>query len=109
MRNEEMIHTLGNCINHCTYCADACLDEDNLEKMVDCIRLDRTCAEACAALAQILAIRHSDVKGLVEYCQKICEACAEECAKHQHDHCQACAEACRKCAEACKNFLAKAA
>lgn len=105
MRNAEMIHTLGHCINHCNYCADACLDEDNFLEMVNCIRLNRVCAEACAALAQILAIRDSDVKGLVEYCRATCEACAVECGKHNHDHCQVCAEACRKCAEACKKIL----
>jgi hypothetical protein len=27
--------------------------------------------------------------------------CAQECAKHQHDHCQKCAESCRQCADAC--------
>ncbi len=106
MRNEKLIHALGNCINHCNYCADACLDEDNVKMMVDCIRLDRVCAEACSALAQILAIDYDKVQGLVDYCKEICEACAEECAKHEHQHCKDCADACRKCADACETYLA---
>ncbi|HEU5147385.1 MAG TPA: four-helix bundle copper-binding protein [Chryseosolibacter sp.] len=27
--------------------------------------------------------------------------CAEECNKHNHEHCKVCAEACLACAEAC--------
>ena len=49
MRNEKLISALGNCINHCNYCADACLDEDNVKMMVDCIRTDRVCAEVCSS------------------------------------------------------------
>lgn len=106
MRNEKLIHALGNCINHCNYCADACLDEDNIEKMVDCIRTDRVCAEVCAALNQILATNYSNVEGLVKYCSEICAACASECEKHDHDHCQKCAKACRECEKACNEFIA---
>src|SRR5690625_3936143 len=109
MRNEEIIQSLGSCINHCNYCADACLDEDNLDHMVRCIRLNRICAEACAAASQILAIHHAEVKNLIEYCIKTCDQCAEECSKHDHDHCQACATACRECAKVCRKFLEQAA
>ncbi|WP_394345089.1 four-helix bundle copper-binding protein [Antarcticibacterium arcticum] len=27
--------------------------------------------------------------------------CAEECAKHDHEHCKKCAQVCNECAEAC--------
>ncbi len=106
MRNEKLIQALGNCINHCNYCADACLDEHNVKMMVDCIRLDRVCAEACAALNQILAIKGSDARGLVDYCKKVCEDCAEECVKHEAQHCKACAKACRECVIACEAYAA---
>ncbi|WP_010229995.1 four-helix bundle copper-binding protein [Gillisia marina] len=106
MRNEKLIQALGNCINHCNYCADACLDEENVKMMVDCIRLDRVCAEACAALNQILATNFKDVQGLVDYCKRVCIACAEECGKHDHQHCKDCAKACRECVEACDAYAA---
>ncbi|MDT0674977.1 four-helix bundle copper-binding protein [Autumnicola musiva] len=105
MRNEKFIHTLGNCINHCNYCADACLGEDNLEMMVSCIRTDKVCAEACAALVQILAIDGANVKGLVQYCKQVCGECADECGKHDSRHCQDCAKSCRECEKACEEFL----
>lgn len=106
MQNEKLIHALGNCINHCNYCADACLDEDNVKMMVDCIRTDRVCAEVCAALIQILATGYKDVDGLVQYCIKVCNACADECENHEHSHCKECAKACRDCVQACKEYLA---
>ncbi|MDT0686196.1 four-helix bundle copper-binding protein [Autumnicola psychrophila] len=105
MRNEKLIHALGNCINHCNYCADACLGEDDVKKMVSCIRSDKVCAEACAALVQILAIKDADARDLVEYCRKVCKACADECEKHEAQHCKDCAKACRECEEACKAYL----
>lgn len=72
MRNEKLIHALGNCINHCNYCADACLDEENVSMMKDCIRTDRVCAEVCSTLSQVLATAFSDIQGLVDYCQHLC-------------------------------------
>lgn len=105
MRNQEIIKTLNKCINHCTYCADACLDEFDVKMMVPCIRLDRACAEVCSALKRILLTAYTDFEGLVAYCIRICEACAEECGKHDLNHCQDCDKACRECAEACKQLL----
>lgn len=106
MRNEKLITALGDCINHCNYCADACLDEENVKMMKDCIRLDRVCAEACAALNQILAINNSNVNDLVAYCKKVCQQCADECGKHDHQHCKDCAKACKECVSACEAFVA---
>jgi len=106
MRNEKLITALGNCINHCNYCADACLGEDNVQKMVECIRLDRICAEACAALNQILAVEGAEVTGLVKYCKEMCRKCADECSKHETQHCKDCAKACEECERACEEFLA---
>lgn len=106
MKSKNLINTLLNCAAHCTYCADACLNEDNLEAMITCIRLDKVCKVTCLALTQALSVDISkkNIEGLVQYCQQICNLCAEECEKHEAQHCKDCAEACRKCAEACKAF-----
>jgi hypothetical protein len=39
-------------------------------------------------------------------CAEVCDDCAAECEKHEHDHCQACAGACRKCADECRKMAA---
>lgn len=106
MKNQVILDVLSDCINHCNHCADACLGEDNVEMMVDCIRTDRACAAVCSALADVLPTQFSNVQGLVNYCAEICEACAEECSKHEHYHCQACSKACQKCAAACRAYAA---
>lgn len=105
MKNSKLIEALNNCVTHCNHCADACLDSDDIKMMVSCIRTDRVCAEVCSTTAEVLATSYKDVKDLVKYCHKICVACAEECEKHDHKHCQECADACRKCAEACEEYL----
>ena len=107
MKNTKLIEALNNCATHCNYCADACLDEDNIKMMVNCIRNDKACAEICATTAKLLASNYEDVKSLVEACLKICQQCGDECAKHEHQHCQDCAEACKKCADACQEYLGK--
>lgn len=106
MRNSKLINALNNCIAHCNYCADACLDAHNIQMMVDCIRIDRACSEVCSATAKLLATNYPGIKDMVEYCLNICKKCANECAKHDHEHCVDCAEACRKCAKACEEYFA---
>jgi hypothetical protein len=101
-----LIHALGKCINACNYCADACLDEENVKMMTTCIRTDRVCAEVCSTLNQVLSTKYKDVQGLIDYCIKVCEACAAECEKHEHQHCKDCAKACRECADACRSYAA---
>ena len=104
MKNEKLIHALGRCINSCNYCADACLDEENVKMMVPCIRTDRVCAEVCSTLSQVLTTRYTEVKGLIDYCIEVCNACADECEKHEHQHCKDCAKAFRECADECASF-----
>lgn len=105
MRNEKLIHALGKCINACNYCADACLHEENVKMMVNCIQTDKVCAEVCSTLNQILLTSYTDVEGLIQYCIKVCTACGDECAKHDHDHCQECAKACKACVAACESYI----
>lgn len=38
---------------------------------------------------------------LAQSCAGTCEECAEECSRHDEDHCQLCAVVLRECAESC--------
>lgn len=105
-KHVETLKALLECLQECNHCFDACLNEDDVKMMADCIRLDRECADICAFTAQAL-MRNSPVSDeLLKACAAICERCADECAKHEAEHCKKCAEACRKCAEACRKAVA---
>lgn len=96
---------LTDCILACNHCFDACLNEEHVGHMSDCIRLDRDCADICSLLLQAITRNSANVAVLAKACQEICEACATECSKHDHDHCQACAKACTECAQACSQLI----
>ena len=99
------------CLVACEMCSDACLDENDVKKMAQCIRLDRDCAEACAAAVRAMARGGPLARELCRMCAEACDACAAECEKHapHHDHCRICAEACRRCAAECRRMAGAAA
>lgn len=104
--NKELLEKLGRCAAACENCMDSCLGEEDVKMMVKCIRLDRDCAKICALTASFVATHSDYARQIVKQCAEICRACAEECGKHEHDHCQECAQACRECVEACNSFQA---
>ena len=91
-----------NCATLCKYCAISCSQEENPAELALCIRLDLECAAICLAAAELMSIGSERVKDICKLCAVICDACAEECNKHKHEHCRACAEACTYCADQCE-------
>ncbi|MGO4927902.1 four-helix bundle copper-binding protein [Fundicoccus sp. Sow4_F4] len=109
MSVETLVSKVAACQKACNFCFDACLKEDHVQMMTECIRSDRECADLCGV---VLTFAQRDSKVLPEIvaaCAKACQLCAEECEQHDHDHCQECARACRKCEAACHEFLATVA
>lgn len=74
--------------------------------MARCIQLDMECAALCYAAAQLMSFGSSKAKELCGLCADLCEACGNECARHEVTHCQECAEKCKQCAEACRRMAA---
>ena len=103
------IEACVECLVACEMCSDACLDESNVKMMVECIRLDRDCADACVAAIRAMARGGPMARELCEMCADACDRCAEECEKHDDDHCRICAEACRRCARECRQMARVAA
>ncbi|MFN8467894.1 MAG: four-helix bundle copper-binding protein [Caldilineaceae bacterium] len=107
-----LVQSLNECAATCTICADACLAEQMVSDLVQCIRLNQDCADICAATARILMRsdsnpQHSMLRHMVEACAAACQACGQECTRHaqMHEHCRICAESCRHCEEACRQVL----
>ncbi|MFG6114664.1 four-helix bundle copper-binding protein [Halobacillus sp. MO56] len=101
----SVIEVLHECMEACNHCYTSCLQEDNVKAMAECIRLDRECADICALFEQALTRDTPYVQEFAQLCAKACRDCGDECAKHDHDHCQKCAEACRKCADECEKLV----
>ncbi|MBF6608224.1 MAG: four-helix bundle copper-binding protein [Flavobacterium sp.] len=99
----KLIQQLYECVRACHHCASECLNED-ATMMANCIRTDLDCADICLVTAGLLSRNSKHGKHLLSECIEICTICANECEKHDDDHCKKCAEECRKCIEACKSF-----
>src|SRR5665647_3711750 len=105
-KNQSVIDALNNCTTACNHCTTSCLDEQDIQKLSKCIKLNIDCAQVCSLTASLLARGSDHGKYLINECVEICNACAEECEKHSHmEHCKNCAEACRQCATECSNTL----
>ena len=97
------------CSLFCTSCADACSAEAT--DMTQCIRTCMDCADICAATAR-LGVRRTGqdigaLRAMLECCITACELCADECERHDAEHCKLCATMCRECAEDCRTALPK--
>ena len=102
-----VIEAAVDCAAHCEACADACLEEGDPE-LTRCIRANLDCADICAATATVVGrVGRSGAPWveLIRVCMDACRNCAEECEKHDHDHCRVCAEACRRCEDTCRQLL----
>ncbi len=108
MENEKsnnLIVTLNYCATECNKCAIACLGEEDVTMMANCIKLDLDCAEICKTVALFASRSSIHAPHLIKECIEICKACASECEKHSHsEHCKKCAEVCRICVEECSSI-----
>ncbi|WP_036930744.1 four-helix bundle copper-binding protein [Prevotella sp. 10(H)] len=102
----DLATVLANCQAMCNYCFDSCLHEEDVKMMAKCIKLDKECAEVCSVTLSLLASNSSFTMDILQVCARICSECAQECKKHNNEHCQECTKVCEHCAEACKAYAA---
>lgn len=100
------VEACNACADACDHCSTACLQEPDVKMMARCIALDIDCAAICRLAAGAMARDSEFAKQVCQLCATVCEACGDECAKHQNAHCQECAQACRRCAEECRRMSA---
>ncbi len=99
--HRALIGKLLDCMLACENCAAACLQENDVRDMARCISLDWDCADICSQAARLLQRDSEIAHQYLLLCEEICWMCADECGKHEYDHCKQCAEVCRVCAEVC--------
>jgi hypothetical protein len=104
--SQSCIDAYLECVVACENWATACLSEQDVKSMKECIRLDRECAEICPTAARLMSQKGRFAARLCQLCAEVRDACAmEECGKHSHvEHCRMCAIACKACAGECKNL-----
>ena len=116
--NAKANPALADAAHHLMYCARMCLscaDADMAEAMdmTQCIRLCLDCSDICEATGKLAARRTGNdqpmLRELLDVCARMCEACATECERHEHEHCKLCAQMCRECATDCRNAAASLA
>ncbi len=112
--NDALIRCIEDCYDcasACTACADACLGEQLVQQLTQCIRLNLDCADLCTATGAVATRRTGSneeiIRLMLHACAAACQACGEECERHasHHEHCRICAESCRRCEQACQEAL----
>lgn len=107
----ECIEACFDCAAICAMCADACLNESQVESLRECIATDLACADICIAtgraMAHVASMNGAARTMQLEACAAMCKECGDECAKHaeMHEHCRICAEMCRRCEQACSRLV----
>lgn len=100
----EMIQELVNCALACDSCNAGCLAEEHVAMMARCIELTRDCSDLCFQGSRLVMRDSAFAHQFLKLCEEACRLCAEECRKHDHEHCVICAEACESCADSCHEF-----
>ena len=70
--------------------------EPDVKKVALCIALDRDCADIRCVATRFMARGSGYSIQLCALCAVVCQACRDECKKHQNEHCQNSADACRQ-------------
>ena len=100
----DSAHHLMYCARMCLSCADACGAESM--DMSQCIRTCLDCSHVCEATGKLATRRTGSnaqvLREMLELCARVCDECAAECEKHDHEHCKLCAQMCRECAADCR-------
>jgi len=104
--NDRMADCIDNCFEAaqaCEWCATECIRMGD-EEMAECIELCRDVADMTTLHARMMARDSHYSSDLAATCADLCEACAEECAGHDEEHCQVCADVVRDCADSCREM-----
>ena len=112
--NESLLRAIEHshaCAVACVACADACLAEEQVMELRQCIRVNLDCADICTATAAMSARRtgsnESMLLDMLATCASACRICADECLRHarMHRHCALCADACEDCEKSCNDAI----
>lgn len=102
--NDEQRECVENCAEVseiAEWCAKACLGDAELEQ---CASLCRDVADLASIRARFSARDSTYSDQLADICAEACQACAEECERHDLEQCQISADVFQKCAKSCESM-----
>jgi len=98
------LHDFVQSATVCDWCAERCIDEG--PGMAECIRLCRDVSDLASLNADLLSRDSVFGPEAAAVFANAAEACAQECARHDHRHCQECAEVLTRAARSTRTMLA---
>jgi len=87
---QAVINSFVESIKLCEWCADQCLDEG--PEMAECVRLCRDVEELGSVTVKLLSRNSPFAYDVASQFMTVAQACAHECSRHEHAHCQDCAQ-----------------
>lgn len=99
---EDCMQACWSCVSACNEVYDACLKEENVTEMGDCIRVTIECAQSCAYAAEAISRHSMFSEEICALCAVVCEACGSECQKYEEDPYKKCSTAALACAKQCR-------
>jgi len=103
-QEQSAIDGITQSIQVCSWCAEQCIRDAN-PGMIECIRLCHDVAEL-GEVAQVLLPRQSNfAPQVLQTFMQAAQACAQECAQHQHVHCQDCAQVLNQAVDSIQQYL----
>lgn len=98
------ITNVAQAIEVCEWCADQCTQEAD-PHMIECIRLCEDVAELGETVLALAPRNSRFTQPVVQSFQQALQACAQECGRHQHAHCQECAQVLSQVSNATQQLL----
>lgn len=86
---ESCIEACNICATACDHCAASCLRERDTAALARCVALDMDCAQVCRLASATMARDSEFSRVICQVCVEVCDVCADECARHPLEHCQA--------------------
>ena len=99
-----VLHDLVQSATTTEWCAERCVDEG--PEMSECLRLCRDVADLATLNVQLISRDSIFGPEAIEVFASAAEACAQECARHGHRHCQECAEVLSRAVQSTRKMLA---
>lgn len=100
----KCIEACNACTMACNHCATSCLREADIKTSAWCIALALDCGAICQLAAAAMAQGSESAPVFCRLCTEISQLCADECAKQEAPHRQACAMDCLNCADECSRI-----